>query len=359
MNVLIRADASAAIGSGHVMRCLTLAHSLRAKGAVVSFVSRELPGNLIRYVESKGFAVHRLAAPSGGNDAGWLGVDPARDAAETAALLAGIEQQTDWLIVDHYGLDRQWESRMRPYVRNIMAIDDLANREHDCDILLDQNLYADMEQRYEGLLPPDCRQLLGPAYVLLRDEFYQARRTVNRNKGPVERILIFFGGSDPTNETVKALRVFRKMGLPDIALDVVVGAANPERDQIKKLCESLPNARFHCQIDNMAELMAKADFSIGAGGSSLWERCFLGLPSLTVIVADNQIKTSEAAAASGATWNLGESKDVTDRVLERAIREMATNEELRWKMTRSAWKLLGDTRTEIADLILAEYNRNK
>lgn len=359
MNVLIRTDASAAIGSGHVMRCLTLAHSLRAKGAAVSFVSREWPGNLSQYVESKGFPVYRLAAPSGGNDAGWLGVDPAQDAAETAALLAGIEQQTDWLIVDHYGLDRQWEASMRPYVRRIMVIDDLANRKHDCDLLLDQNLYADMEQRYEGLLPPGCRQLLGPAYVLLRDEFYQARRRVQRHKKPVKRILVFFGGSDPTNETVKTLRVLQKMKLPNLELDVVVGAANPEREQIKDLCEALPHARFHCQIDNMAELMEEADFAIGAGGTSLWERCFLGLPSLTVIVADNQIKTSEAAAACGATWNLGESKEITEPVLERAFREMVTNEELRWKMTRNAWKLMGDTRIEIADLILSEYNWNK
>lgn len=368
MNVFIRTDSSTQIGSGHVMRCLTLAYSLHAKGAVVAFVSRELPGNLIQYVESKGFSVHRLVGQSSvrNNSSGeelvhasWLGVSPSMDAEETEVVLSGVRNKADWLIVDHYALDQRWESRMRPYVQNIMVMDDLADRMHDCDVLLDQNLYEDMEHRYDGLVPVKCRQLLGPAFVLLRDEFHQERELVKRDKGPVKKILIFFGGSDPTNETVKTLQVIRQMGLSDIELDVVVGKANPNRKQVKELCDSIANATFHCQIDNMAELMARADFAIGAGGSSLWERCYLGLPSLTVIIADNQIKTSEAAAAAGATWNLGESKDVTHLILEQSIREMVTNEELRLKMSRSAWELMGNNRVDIAELLLAEYKRNK
>ncbi|WP_069473702.1 UDP-2,4-diacetamido-2,4,6-trideoxy-beta-L-altropyranose hydrolase [Candidatus Marithrix sp. Canyon 246] len=305
MEILIRTDASEQIGSGHVMRCLSLANELRQK-ARVSFICQELPGNMCDYIEQQGYPVH------------------------SNAILAAENKLIDWLIVDHYSIDAQWETTMRPYVRKIMVIDDMANRKHDCDLLLDQNLYVDMESRYHDLVPQHCKQLLGPKYALLRPEFLSARQTLRKRDGSIKRILIFLGGSDPTNETTKALDAIKLLNYPDIAVDVVVGASNPHKEQIKQLCASLPNSSYYCQVSNMAELMVKADLAIGAGGSTNWERCCLGLPSLVITIAENQeeltqtlheqtylcwLGTKEKVSAETIWQNLSDILNEPERVL--------------------------------------------
>ena len=212
--VVIRADASVQVGSGHVMRCLTLADALRKRGAEVHFICRELPGHLGGVLTDKGYPVHWLPAPVADGVAipahtahsAWLGVPWAVDADQTRDRLMGLPE-IDWMIVDHYALDQTWESRMRPLVKRIMVIDDLADRPHDCDILLDQNLVAGMENRYHGKIPENCSCLLGPQYALLRSEFSMLRSTsLARRKPPeLKRLLIFMGGSDPTNEISKVI----------------------------------------------------------------------------------------------------------------------------------------------------------
>jgi UDP-2,4-diacetamido-2,4,6-trideoxy-beta-L-altropyranose hydrolase len=186
-----------------------------------------------------------------------------------------------------------------------MVIDDLANRPHECDLLLDQNYYRDLDSRYQGLVPEQCVTLLGPEYVLLRPEFTQARARLRARDGTVRRILVFFGGSDPTNETEKVMEALSLLGRPDIEVDVVVGLANPKRDAIQALCGALPNVSFHCQVSNMAELILNADLGVGAGGAAMWERCYLGLPTITVVFAANQARTTEDVATTGAIEYLG------------------------------------------------------
>lgn len=316
--ILFRVDASEQIGSGHVMRCLTLADELRGSCTEITFLCRELPGNMIEHIETQGFRVFRVPSESETSDG---------DAEQTKKVLRNNKLQPDWLIVDNYRLDIQWESTLRPLVKGIMVIDDLANREHDCDILLDQNYYRNMEIRYQGLTPADCRQLLGPRYALLRQEFKVARQTLRVRDGSVKRILIFYGGSDPTNETVKALEAIMLINRPDIAVDVVVGAANPNKEQIKEICSGMTNTNFYCQVGNMAELMAKADLSLGAGGTATWERCYLGLPALVTIVAENQWEMVEALAEDGVILNLGLFMEVTiDKVTE-AIKKLLNSPE--------------------------------
>lgn len=294
--ILFRADASEGIGSGHVMRCLTLAEELRGSCNEIIFICRELPGNLIGHIETQGFRVFRVPSePETG----------AADAEQTQKILRNYGLQPDWLIVDHYGLGKQWESALRLLVKRIMVIDDLADREHDCDLLLDQNYYRNLEIRYRGLVPDHCRQLLGPKYALLRQEFKTARRSLRVRDGSVKGIFIFYGGSDPTNETTKALEAIKLLNRPDLTLAVVVGASNPRRESIKELCLGMANTKFYCQVNNMAELMARADLALGAGGTSNWERCYLGLPALITIVAENQRETVEALAEAGIVWNLG------------------------------------------------------
>lgn len=278
--VLIRTDASTAIGSGHVMRCLTIAKHLRRLGHHIQFWMEMLPGNLIDLVQREGFSVTEQ------------------------------EIAVDLLIVDHYRLDIEWEQAMRAVANKIVVIDDLANRRHDCDLLLDQNVVAGYKQRYDQLVPEHCIKLLGPAYLIMRDEFIEARQLAEVRDGHVQRLLVFMGGSDPTGETLKVLDALRQTATSFKHVDIVVGSSNPSRDSIKQYCAEL-QLHYHCQINYLAELMRLADFAIGAGGSAMWERCFVGLPSSSTVVADNQRLTTDKATELGAIIHLGWHEDVT------------------------------------------------
>jgi UDP-2,4-diacetamido-2,4,6-trideoxy-beta-L-altropyranose hydrolase len=321
-NIVFRTDASVEIGSGHLMRCLTLADQLRGDGTEVAFICRDLPGGMFDLLDARGYRNARLdlAATSP-----RLQHDDARATIE--ALTQLFPGSVDWLVVDQYELDAEWERLLRPLSRKLMVIDDLANRSHDCDLLLDQNYYRDLDSRYLGLVPEQCVTLLGPGYVLLRPEFARARQRLRARDGIVRRILVFFGGSDPTNETEKVMAALRLLGRPDIDVDVVVGLANPKRDAIHALCDALPNVSFHCQVSNMAELILSADVGVGAGGAAMWERCYLGLPAITVVFAANQARTTEDVAATGAIAYLGWSGKLGPADYAQAIGEMIGNPE--------------------------------
>lgn len=332
--ILIRADASVQIGTGHVMRCLTLADELRGRGTESIFVCREFAGNLCGYIEEKGYIVHRLPVSdtpkqnTEGNlkHAAWLGADWQTDARQVEEIIKGIEPLPDWLVVDHYALDEKWEEYLRPHVKKIMVIDDLADRPHDCDLLLDQNFYENLESRYDGLAPSGCKKLLGPKYALLRPEFREERKNLRKRDGHVKRIMIFFGGSDPTNETTKALEAVRMLSRPDIAVDVVVGSANPNKDKINELCNAMSNVIYHCQVSNMAKLMADADLFIGGGGSTTWERCCLGLPSMIISTAMNQDAIAVGCELSGIGIYIGESKEISFHRIKIQIEKMRSNQ---------------------------------
>jgi UDP-2,4-diacetamido-2,4,6-trideoxy-beta-L-altropyranose hydrolase len=235
-------------------------------------------------------------------------------------------------VVDHYGLDASWELRVAPHTQRILVIDDLANRRHECDALLDQNYYAGLERRYDGLVPRDCRLHLGPAHVLLRREFRVERAAMRERDGVVRRILVAFGSSDESGETIKALAALRSLRRIGVAIDVVAGATNPRRDDVRSLCAALENCTYHEQVDYIARLIGAADLGLGAGGSAMWERCVLGLPSLTAVTAANQLHTAVATSAAGAIVLLGEANAVTaDAIAEavvNAIDHPSTNREI-------------------------------
>ena len=332
MLAVIRADASTSIGSGHVMRCLTLAHRLKKeKNAKVVFVMRVLPGNLIGVVEKQRFEVLKLLPANQKyslNGYGlWLTVPMEVDAQQNIEILQHYLQEhdcdvADRLIVDSYALDEQWELMLRPYCKEIMVIDDLANRRHDCDILLDQNFYLNKDVRYAGLVPEHCKMLLGPEHALLREEFYEAKKHLRKRDGNIKNILVFYGGSDLTNETEKAIEALVQLHDEGYSFtaDIITGVSNFRRKKIEKICSKYPFFHYYCQVSNMAEFMNKADLMLGAGGSTTWERLYMELPALVTAVAENQIQGCEDCSHAGIIEYLGINDDVNANMIAEALR---------------------------------------
>lgn len=324
MVLVIRVDSSTVIGSGHLMRCLTLAGRMQKEhGAEVHFICRDLEGNLSSLVTKAGFNLHLLPRaehnPRLEGYAAWLTVTQQQDAGECIQVIDAIGENVQRIVVDSYAIDITWERMLRPYTKEIMVIDDLANRQHDCDYLLDQNEYLHKETRYVGLVPDKCEMLLGYRYALLREEFYQAKRTLRKRDGVIRNILVFFGGSDLTNETMKTLAALADMKLDGITVNVVVGGSNKNKESIRQYCDTRNNMHYFCQVDNMAELMAEADLAIGAGGSATWERLFLDLPSIVITIAANQEKIAIDCQKQGLLDYLGSGSMVTKEDIIKAV----------------------------------------
>lgn len=299
MNIVFRCDASLQIGTGHVMRCLTLADGLSQQGAECHFICREHTGHLLDVIQQRGHQTYSLPIESGSKNqdkeelklahADWLGSTQQKDAKLCSDLLQIV--QPDWIIVDHYALDIDWEKNLRSYCKRLMVIDDLADRQHDCDILLDQTFGRDL-QDYIRLVPKDCQLLCGTRYALLRPEFAQWREfsLKHRKEGQLNHILINLGGVDKDNITTQILKVIQNSALPDDCnITVVMGSTSPWVDFVQQqaLLMRWPT-QVKTGVSNMAELMANSDLAIGAAGSTSWERCCLGLPTIMLVLADNQ-----------------------------------------------------------------------
>lgn len=347
--IWFRADASRAIGAGHVMRCATLAAALRRRGVDVAFLSRELEGDLNDWLR-RTYSFHVEPLHATGLEGSWN-----EDAAYCLDIL-GQDSTADWLVVDHYGLDARWEKALSGAVKHLMVIDDQANRDHACDLLLDQNLYPDAAVRYQGLVPPECRLLLGPHYALLRPDFLSHRSRLRPRSGEVKRLLVAFGGSDPTNETSKSLEAIRLLGCPDLAVDVVIGAGYAHRHRLEDQLRQLSNSRLHLQTPDMASLLETADLALGAGGTSSWERCCMGLPSLIVAVAANQEPIAQGLHDAKAGWYLGPARDLTPELLAHRLRDLLARPELVRATGEAAAKLVDGCGADRVTAVLWEMN---
>ncbi len=301
MFIVIRVDASLEMGTGHVMRCLTLAEGLLSKGAEVQFICRNHKGNLIQLIQKKGFVVHVLESSQFSADsdkcnvnetlfhASWLGCGQENDAHECKLILQ--KKIPDWLIVDHYSIDEVWQSELKGLYQKLMVIDDLADRRHLCDILLDQT-YGRLPESYHNLVSNKCNLLLGSQYALLREEFSQWREySLKRRKKPdFKTLLISMGGVDPDNVTGKVLHELNNCKLPEsINIIVIMGKTAPHVNSVKMQAETMVNkTTIKFDATNLAEIMSDADIAIGAAGTTSWERCCLGVPSLLWVLAENQ-----------------------------------------------------------------------
>lgn len=339
--IVFRADASVQIGTGHVMRCLTLADELTARGAQCTFICRSFEGNLIEFIRSKGYLVHALPL---GHDLGaalnmpsldvstsdtahqhWLGVTQDQDA-EACALVLAV-QHIDWLIVDHYSLDARWERALAPHYRKLMVIDDLADRPHACDLLLDQTFGRDAAD-YRPLVPADCHLLCGSQYALLRPEFAALRpySLHRRTRSALRELLITMGGIDKDNATGQVLQTLRTCPLPaDCRITVVMGATAPWLGAVRKLVQDMPwPTRVLVGVSDMAQLMADSDLAIGAAGATSWERCCLGLPTIMLVLAENQLKVAQGLEQVGAAA-LVTSRPSAEYQLAPLLGELASN----------------------------------
>ncbi len=289
MSVCIRVDSSLQIGTGHLVRCRSLAREIVRRGTKVLFVCRELPGHQMNLLQSEGFEVRVLAEEDLSSAA-----DEVRDAQDTLDAIAG--EDVEHIVVDHYRLGTAWEVRVRQHASKLIVIDDLADRPHDCDILVDQNFFSDPSKRYRSLVPQEAKLLLGPAYAIVDRSYIELEPRVRTT---VERVLVFFGGADNDNATAIALEALSTPELETLPLDVVVGASNPHRASIEKQVAGRGNAQLHVQLPTLSSVIGGSDLAIGAGGSTTWERLRSGLPSIVVSIADNQTEISQELAHAG------------------------------------------------------------
>lgn len=282
--VAFRTQATAVIGAGHVMRCLTLADFLTLGGWTCVF----------------------LVSAEACESVPFLAACPYEKLPEDAT------PDCAWLVVDHYGLDATYETAAKAWAKRVLVIDDLADRPHDCDLLLDQTLGRDDEDY--ARLAPGARLLLGPQYALLRPQFSaQREKALARNRDTCQRVLINFGGGVSNDVTARAIQA-----VGDLSADVITGMAPGD-------VKPSANITLHSAVHDMARLMASADIAIGAAGTSSWERCCLGLPTLMVVVADNQMKIAAELDRAGAAVNLGKAQEITAETMRQALDDVCTS----------------------------------
>ncbi len=304
MNIFFRVDASSKIGIGHLARCKVLADEFKNKGAKVNFLCGKLTLDIMDLLSDYGvetlpndYSVDRST------ESLWSYEHTLADANNTINIIKDCN--LDLIVVDHYGIDYRWHNFIRPYVKYILVIDDLANRRLDCDILLDQNYYVNYLDRYSTLVDKDCMPLLGPSFILLRDEFINADKLNCFTNKAIKKILVFMGGGDFFNTTAKVIIALDQMDLDLLRVDVVVSSSNPFKDEIREKCKNNTIYNYYQDVNNMALLCSKADIAIGGGGVAALERCYLGLPSIVITTAINQIETLKSLDMIGAVKSIG------------------------------------------------------
>ena len=357
MKVVFRVDASLNMGTGHVMRCLTLAQVLKDNGANVEFICRKHEGNLIDKVRASEFIIHELEVfeETEVDDklahSCWLGATQQQDADDCIDILKA--EKFNWLIVDHYALDSQWQKRLKPYYEKLMVIDDLADRKHNCNILLDQNLVSNMNCRYDDLVENSCQKLLGPKFALLQSAYSKLHKYA-KVRTKVKRIIISFGGNDINNLTEFFIEAFINLNSSDISTDVVISKSSVNFKKIQEMVKNHTNIDLHSDLPSLAELMIKSDLAIGASGSTTWERLCLRLPSIVATLAYNQEETAAELHSRRLIYLIGSSKEVTVKNAEHAMRHFINHNKENEQMAKMYKKIDGRGVERVSKFIL-EY----
>ena len=361
LNFVFRVDASTRIGTGHVMRCLTLANELRQYGAESYFICRAHSGHMAKEIEAEGHNIMLLPSKyetgmsNDGHDkenyALWLGESLVNDANETIQHL--IKVKPKWIIVDHFAINSVWEMRVKEEIDlNIMVIDGLADRKHECDLLMDQTYSPQGEARWENLVPKGCKLFVGPKYALLRPEFIEARQHLRKRDGKVKRIFIAFGGIDELDATSITLEALGELNKKDISIDVIIGIANPNKKILIEKYGNIDNVNIYVNPDNIAGLMAAADLAIGGGGTMMWERCLLRLPTLIISIAKNQINLAKSLHLINAAVYIGEITSTTSESIRNNIDELINNKNKLIEIQNASGKLMSQDSLLISKYLL-------
>ena len=367
MNVVFRVDASVQMGTGHVMRCLTLGEELRRQGHDCRFVCRDHRGHLGELIVGKGFPVNLLLTPvedslhySGGYvtaHSEWLGVPWQLDAAQTLSLLEFLS--VDWLVVDHYALDAQWEGLVSEAVGEIMVIDDLADRNHQAGMLLDQIvLNGEMEDLYRERLNSGCTLLLGPQYALLGQEYRFLANALPERNGQLSRALVFVGGSDPHHLTERYLKALSAPEFQRVLVDVVMGKNHPAPEAVTELVSRRDGTRLYSGLSTLAALMVRADLMLGAGGATNWERMCLGLTSVVVSVARNQDDINRELAGQGFIHFLGKAETAAIGDIQTALLSVLSDAGKNAVQSKAMRKVVDGCGTERVAQIMQEARKH-
>ena len=316
MMIVFRVDASGDVGFGHLSRCINLAEVLRRRGNEVLFICRDDEAKSFRALEDRLFATVLLPMLPVGET-----VNQQEDAQETIQALQG--ERPDWLVVDTYTLDKDWERLMRPHVAKIAVIEDLSGREHDCDLLIDQNYSERSAASFEKFVPKTCELLIGPRFALIADQFRKLRELKSKSAPELNRVFVFCGGSDPQNLTQQVIDEISCSELSTVAIDVVVGAQNKTFDRAAVL-KLNANIKIHNAGGEFAQIMSIADLAIGAGGTTSWERMCLGVPSIVVGIAENQYSACEKLGRDGLVNYLGAQSSLKPGAIRNAVIDAKT-----------------------------------
>ena len=327
--IFIRVDSSTKIGYGHLIRCLALADTLK-KSFKINFICTNLNGNLISQICKKKFEVFRFNTKS-------QRINVKKDAEKTISIIKKHRNKKSLLILDSYILSQEWENRVKPYVKRLIVIDDLMDRKHSCDLIIDQNLHTQMNSLYINSVPKNCVKLLGPDYAILRNQFIAQRKYARIRSLPIKNILVSFGGTDNENHTLHALTSLKKLN-SDVNVNVVTGTANIGKKIIKNFCKKNFNYNYFEQVENMVKLMQVADLCIGSSGTTTWERCCVGLPAIAIVTSNDQKDIASAVSKNKCIINLGKIKK-SDSVNYVRLMKNLKNSELQ-NMSRNCMKLV-------------------
>ncbi len=326
MKILFRADGAPEMGTGHLSRCMALAHALRNRGHQILFLVMDHPGNFSQILKDQGFDFELIPQfknykkPVTGIENTWLGNELQDEISFSSQVIKKFNPA--YVVVDHYDIDYRWQKAVKAPGIKIFVIDDLANRQHDCEFLLDQTL-GRIRKDYENLIPKNSQTLLGTEFALLREEF--SDRPDGRSFEDVKNIFVSMGGSDPRGITLQILKGLEKVTKP-LEIDVILKQDSRGFQEVKEIeAKSHHKIRVIKDAKRMSELMKHADIAFGAGGSSAWERCSMALPTLTILVADNQKKVISELSSYGAIINLGPYENVTPELVYESFAKIMTD----------------------------------
>lgn len=326
-HLLIRADASTEMGTGHLMRCLALAQAWKDADGQVTFVTACQSEGLLQRLREEGFDIHLLACPYP-NPADWD---------YTKNVLAAYSKA--WVVLDGYHFDEAYQQQVKEAGHQLLVIDDMAHLKHYyADIILNQNLHGEqLHYSYE----PYTRLLLGTRYVLLRREFLAWRGWIREISKVAQRVLVILGGGDPENHTLKVIQALQKVDVPGLEAIIVIGASNPHADALEAATrQGRISVRLIHNATNMPELMSWADIAVSSSGTTVWELLFLGTPTLVLILADNQRYSAEQIKEQGAGESLGQAGNISTESLAKAIALLMKDFNLRTRISRNARQIV-------------------